>query len=55
MDASAEKTDDHAIRIAALETDATQLRSSLKTLQWLGGAIVALATIFGDKLLQLFS
>jgi hypothetical protein len=62
MDASAEKTEklqevseDHEARIAALENGNTQLRTSLSTLKWVGGAVVTVATIFGDKIVAIVS
>jgi hypothetical protein len=61
MDGAAEKAEaqqatlsEHDKRLTSLETDASQLRSTLGTLRWIGGAGVTAAGLLGiDKLSQL--
>ncbi len=61
MDSSAEKVETietrlstHETRIADLEGANQEMKTRLATLKWVGGAVVTVATLFGDKLLQLF-
>jgi hypothetical protein len=42
-------------RITALECEANSLRSSVNTLKYVGGSFVAVATLFGDRLMKVFS
>ncbi|API58511.1 hypothetical protein BSL82_03650 [Tardibacter chloracetimidivorans] len=52
-----EKTDanlaDHGDRITALETDQDRMKTRFNLLAWIGSVLLALLTVFGDRILNL--
>lgn len=44
------RLEDHEVRLDSLEDAADRQRTQIATLRWLGGGIVGLLAVFGDKL-----
>jgi hypothetical protein len=55
MEEKLDRSADHEPRITALEAEAASIKTSFRTLQWVGASILTVVTVFGDSIAKLFT